>query len=361
MSEDKLKNLLRLMENKKLDALFISSASNISYLTNFTNFSKDEREAYLLIGNNFQYIITDGRYSESVAKKVSEFTLFERSQNQKISDLFKKLEIKILGIEEDNLTVLEYRGIKKHFKKLKHFEAGNLRSIKSREEINKLKKACMIGDKAFKYILGKIKAGITEKEIAFQIENFVKKQKTELAFPSIVAFGKNASVPHHQTGETKLDKKSGQFVLLDFGVKFDGYCSDMSRTIFFGNPTDKQKEIYAAVKDAQTKASEFLAKRIKSQKRILAEEVDRVAREYIISKNYPSIPHSLGHGIGLDVHERPYLSLKSKEELREGMVFSIEPGIYIPNFGGVRIEDIYAIEDGELRQITNAAKDLVII
>ncbi len=357
MFEKRLKELKQQLKKEKLDGVLVSSVSNIEYLTGFTNFSKDEREAYIFLGGNFGYIITDGRYSEAVKNQILHLKLFERGNNRSIEDLFKKHKINSLGIEEDNLTVTEYKKIKKYFKNIKHFEVSKLRAVKEKEEIEKIEKACSLGDEAFKYILTKIKVGVTEKETAFELERFVKENKADFSFGAIVAFGKNSSVPHHQTESTKL--KDGDFVLLDFGVKFENYCSDMTRTVFFGKPTEKQKEIYRTVYEAQQKAFEFLDNKIKSGKKVTGGEVDKVARDYIVKKGYPSIPHSLGHGIGIEVHENPYLSPKSKDKLKKGMVFSIEPGIYIPDFGGVRIEDLYLIEDRRLRQLTTSSKDLI--
>ncbi len=360
MFEAKVKKIKEQIKKEKLDAVFISSVCNITYLTGFSNFSKDEREAYLLIGQDFQYIITDGRYTESVKKDVLHFTVFERGFKNSTEDLFKKLKskIKTLGIEEDNLTVGEHKIIKKHFNKLKHFETGKLRSLKSKEEIKKIEKACQIGDLAFNYIIKKIKVGVTEKEIAWELEKFFKEKGAENSFSSIVAFGKHSSVPHHQTSDKQLTIND-KLVLLDFGVKFENYCSDMTRTVFFGEPSKKQKEIYRTVLEAQKKAVDFLNSRIKSNKKVTGAEVDRVARKYIISKGYESIPHSLGHGTGLEVHEPPFISINSKEELKEGMVFSIEPGIYIEGFGGVRIEDLFVIEKNGLRQLTTFSKDIM--
>ncbi len=382
MFEGKLKQLKEQIKKEKFDAVLISSVSNISYLTGFTNFSKDEREAFLIIGDDFQYIITDARYSEAIKKDVPHFQLFERGYKTPVEDLFKTLkkDITSLGIEEDNLTVSEHRKIKKHFKKTKHFDVNSIRSIKNNEEIKKIETACKIGDRAFEYVLKKIKAGVTEKQIAQEIEKFIKENGAEISFPSIVAFGANSSVPHHQTGNdvlgpsTQLSLRSGReglIILLDFGVKFENYCSDMTRTVFFGTPSKKQEDIYNAVLTAQQKAVDFLNLKIKSNKNVSAQQVDKAARDYIISKGYSSIPHSLGHGIGLQVHEHPNLSPKSKEVLKEGMVFSIEPGIYIKDFGsprstrveagGVRIEDLFVYEKGKLRQLTTSPKNLTTV
>ncbi len=355
MFDIRLQKLKEHLKKEKLDGILLSSVANITYLTGYANFSKEEREAYIFIGNNFAYIITDGRYAEIIEREVSHLNLFQKGNGKSEEELFKKhkKEIKSLGIEEDNLTVSEHKILKKHFKNLKHFSVA--RSIKFKEEIKNVEKACKLGDETFKYILGKIKEGISERELAFEIEFFIKKNVAEISFPSIVAFGKNSSVPHHKASNSRL-KINDNLILLDFGVKWEKYCSDMTRTVFFGKPTGKQKEIYRIVLEAQKKAVELINKGERK-----ASKIDKIARDYITSYGYPTIPHSLGHGIGLEVHESPSLSPKSRDTLKEGMVFSIEPGIYIPGFGGIRIEDLFVLEKNGLRQVTNSPKNLTSI
>lgn len=362
MFKHRITGIRQKLLEKRIDAIVISSASNITYLTGYANFSEKEREAYLLIGKDFQYIITDARYSEAIKRQVPHFTLFERGHESRIENLLKSLKDKTntLAVEEDNLTILEYKFFKKHFKKLKSISLHAHRSIKSTEEITKIKKACKIGDKAFEYIVKKIRRGITEKTLAWELEKFIKDQGGELSFPSIVAFGKNSSIPHHHTSDKQLTIND-KLVLLDFGVKFENYCSDMTRTVFCEKSNKKEEDIYKVVLEAQQKAAKFLDSRIKHGKKVTGAEVDKIAREFLISKGFESIPHSLGHGIGLEVHEHPSLSPKSKDELKEGMIFSIEPGIYIPNFGGVRIEDLFVIQNKKLIQLTNASRKLIII
>lgn len=358
-----LEKIRKKIVDSNLDAILITSPSNICYLTNYSNFSLEEREAYLFITKNFQTIITDGRYSEAIADKVPRFKLIERTNDYSIKQIFKDLSvnynIRILGIEEENLTVGEFKILRKIFKKIKPLDIINLRTIKNKSEIELISKACLLGDKAFKFILKNIKINSTELEIAQNLENFIKSNLSDISFKPIVAFGANSSIPHHQTGNTKL--KKGDFILLDFGIKLNNYCSDMTRTIFLGSPSKKQKEIYEIVLMAQRKAIEFIKKRLKKNKPFKAKEVDSVARRYIISQKFSDIPHSLGHGVGLQVHESPRLSPKSKDVLKEGMVFSIEPGIYIPKFGGVRIEDLFAIQNNKLIQLTNSPKNIIAI
>ena len=359
-----LSRLRNSIKKNKLDAVLISSHSNIVYFTNYSGFSKEEREAYLFITDNKQYILTDGRYSEAVKDLIPDFKLIEISSKLSAMDVLKKLvkkhKIKKLGFEGHNLTHLEHQRLSKNIKNMSHISLASLRIIKNLEEISLIEKACRLGDKTFDYILKKTKLGVTEKEIAFEIEFFIKKHGGDISFRPIVAFGKNSAIPHHQISDKKLEI-SDKFVLLDFSVKLNNYCSDMTRTVFFGKPTAEQKKMYQTVLSAQQKTIEHLKSLILNHKAIPAKDIDRVAREYIISKGYKTIPHSVGHGIGIDVHEAPHLSPKSKDILKVEMAFSIEPGIYTPGFGGVRIEDLIVLEKKGPRLLTGSSKGLTML
>lgn len=245
--------------------------------------------------------------------------------------------------------------------------------IKSPAEILNIEKACKLTDKAFNYILNKIREGVSEKELAFEIEFFIKKNGSDIAFPSIVAFGKNSAFPHHKPTDQQLMVNNQ--ILIDIGAKINGYCSDMSRTVFFGKPTREQRKMYNAVLEAQKLAIDYLTQhchselvsesqaktRSRNKFGMTGKSVDGIARDYIVSKGYPTIPHSLGHGIGLKVHEAPKLSPNSKDILKPDMVFTIEPGIYIKGFGGVRIEDVVVLGSDCLGLITKAPRELIIL
>lgn len=360
MFESRLNKIKQKLKDEKLDGVLISSVSNIIYLTGYSNFFKEERDGYLLITKDGNYILTHSIYSKSLENKIPNFTVVEISRREPPEKVLQKIlknDKAQIGIEEHDLKVYEYKKLLNIFKNLKNFDLKVKRSVKDKDEIVLIVKACKIGDEVFKQVLRKIKLGVSEKQLVFEIESLIKKQGHDIAFRTIVAFGKNASAPHHESGQDKIGEN--QFVLMDFGVRYENYCSDMTRTIFFGKPSNKQKEIYKVVYEAQQKAVDFINKSIKSGKKIKTSKVDKIAREHIVSQSYPSMPHSLGHGIGLEVHEHPYISPKSKEHIEEGMVFSIEPGIYIPDFGGVRIEDLYLVEKTGLRQITTSSKDLI--
>lgn len=381
----RLSRVQTLLKEKSLDAILISSVPNIIYLTNYAGFSIHEREAYLLIAKTRNYLFTDGRYITAV-KDLPDCTVIEIAVNNSLTTILKNIvkkdRLRVVGFEGNNITVNECKLLKKCFPKFFPTHLRDLRLIKQQDEIIAIKNACALGDKTFDYILGEIKPGLSEKDIALLIEIFIKKNGGDLSFPSIVAFGKNSSVPHHQTSNQCL-ASSGQFVLLDFGVKLNNYCSDMTRTVFMGSADAESIKIYQVVFDAQQKVIEYLSKHLRggrvlnTSKRktpgrwrsndfdsfqvegIKAKEIDKVARDYIFSQGYPTIPHSLGHGTGIEVHEAPAISLNSKDMIKPGMVFSIEPGIYLPNNIGVRIEDLFAIEKNTLLPLTNAPKELI--
>lgn len=356
---DKIKKVLQIISKKKLDAILISSVPNIIYLTGYSGFSYLEREAFLLISKNQNYLITDGRYSEAVSK-IPGFELLEISNNNSFDDIFKSFSTKIkkLGIEENNISLSESKKFKKYFKLTPLKDSESLRIIKEKTEVLKIQKSCEIGDKAFDHILNKLKPNITEKELAFELEYFIKQTGADTSFPPIVAFGKNSSIPHYTTNNEKLMTNS--IVLLDFGAKFDDYCSDMTRTVFFGKADSKFKNVYNTVLTSQQKAIDSLHHiSIYNTLSSKATNIDKIARNHIVKQGYPSIPHSLGHGIGIEVHEPPRLSPKSKDILKPGMVFSIEPGIYIPGYGGVRIEDLVVLEKSKLKLLTHSTRKLL--
>lgn len=355
----------QLLTKQYLDSILVSSVPNITYLTNYPNFSKVEREAFLLITENNRYIFTDGRYTTAVKKYVKNFEVVEISSSYSfynaLEEIINKNDIKSLGLEESNITVIEYNKLKHIIPNLQSANLDNLRIIKTTDEISKIKKACLLGDKAFKHILKMIKSGLSERQIAYELEFFIKENGADLSFDTIVAFGENAAVPHHSTSNKKLNRN--ELILIDFGVKLNSYCSDMTRTLFIGKATTQQKKVYQIVIEAQQKAINYLQSYIlnhdSDRVSISASGVDGIARKYIISQNYPSIPHSLGHGIGLEVHEPPNLSPVSKYNINEGMVFSIEPGIYLPGKFGVRIEDLFTVQNGKLLKLTSSPQSLI--
>lgn len=338
------------LKQKNLDSLFIDSPQNVFYLTGYNGFSREERDAKILITKEKNYLFTDNRY----LGELTHLKNFEPVEISLFKEIVQKNKISSAGFEETSLAFSEYKSLKKIFKKLRPLTGivERLREIKTENEITYIKKACAIGDAAFKYIIKEIKVNVTEEELEKKLEIFINQNGAGISFRPIVAFGKNSAVPHHQNSKIKL--KKGMMVLLDFGVNCKGYCSDMTRTVFFGLPTLKFKQIYHTVLAAQKVAVKTIR-----ESNLRTNDVDKSARQYIADKGFPTIPHSTGHGIGIDVHEPPSLSPKSKSRLKNGMIFSIEPGIYLNGWGGVRIEDLFLFEDNSLKKITHSTSEII--
>jgi len=359
----RITRLREFLAEAKLDALLISDVHNIFYITNFPSFSKEEREAFLLITKKNNYLFTDGRYSEAVTKKVPHVTLVEITGNHSFKSLYKKIvqndTLTKIGFEEENLTYAEYSDIVTSKNSLIPLRLDELRIVKTTEEIACIQAACDLGDETLTHAKSLLKEGISEKYLAAQIELYMKQKGHDISFRPIVAFGENASMAHHESGERTLHKN--EFVLFDMGAKVDNYCSDMTRCIFFGTPSDRQKKVYEAVASAQQKAIDHIATTLAQGKDLTADTVDKAARKMIEEKGFPSFSHALGHGIGMQVHETPYISSSSEDDLIEGMVFSIEPGIYISGEIGIRIEDLVTITDNNVIQLTHSPKELICV
>lgn len=230
------------------------------------------------------------------------------------------------------------------------------------KKIKSIKKACSIGDKCFTFILPFLIEGVTEKEIVRLINYFLRKKSDGIAFKTIAAFGENSAEIHHQH-PTDRKLKRGDFVMLDFGAKINGYNSDMTRTLFFGKPNKKQEDLYRIVLQSQQGSIEKLTTLAKKQPdvKIKSFDIDQVARDFIVKNGYPTIPHGLGHGIGKKVHSGLRLSPRSKTYLKPGMIFSIEPAIYIEGFGGVRIEDLVLLTDKGIEVLTKSPKEITLL
>lgn len=356
-----------------LDGLLITDFTNIRYLTGFVGASPEEREAYVLLTNNSIFLFTNSLYKEA-AQKLSntpiEFIEISREHpiSKKLGHLVKKLGIKKLGFEKQNLTVAEFEKLQNEVKGVTLVPTKNrieqLRMIKRPDEIEYIRQAAKITDACFDYLLGEIKPGITESEIAWKIESFLRNQTplATLAFSPIVAFGKNTSQPHYSiiasTLGSGLKKPQGQtlsrpdIVLLDFGARVNGYCADMTRVVFVGKPRDEWVKAYGIVLKAQQRAIDLLKDGVRS-----GASLDATAKKIIAEADLPPYPHSLGHNVGLAVHEGPRLSVKKDEALKLGMVFSIEPGVYIEGQFGIRIEDLVLLEKNRIEILSHSSKE----
>lgn len=351
----KIKKVYELMDKEGLDALLIDSPENRYYLTGFTGTA-----GRVLLTGKGAYFITDFRYVEQAKKQTEGYEIVELSSNfeKGLNELLKKDGVKRLGFESKAISheqFLKYNEVLEvELQKTTDLIEG-LRVIKGPEEIEKIKKAVEITDAAFAHILGIIKPGVTEREIALELEFFQKRMGGEKnAFDFIVASGQRSSLPHGVASDKMIEK--GDFVTLDFGVFYQGYCSDLTRTVVVGEPDEKQKEIYGLVLKAQLAVIE----RVKAG--MSCKEVDEIARGIIGEAGYrENFGHGLGHGIGLEIHEAPRVSFTSETILQPGMVVTNEPGIYIPGWGGVRIEDDLLITEEGCEVLNKAPKELIIL
>lgn len=353
-SKNRIKFIQKELENLKIDAYFIYYLPNVFYMTGFRGSS-----GYVLITPHRAYFITDFRYKEASKKEVDKnFEIIIHSGFTKTLKEQKFMRyIRRIGFEKEWLPYGTYRNLQKELgKKFVPCEdiVKKMRKYKSFEEIEKIIKAQRINEKIFKEILKFIKPGKTKEiDLAAEIEYRIKKEGGEPAFPPIVATGANSALPHAKPGNRVI--KRGKPLKIDMGVKYRGWCSDMTRTLWIGAKPDKKfEEIYQIVLDANRKAIDEIKNGVSGK------HIDSVAREYIESKGYGKyFGHGLGHGIGVEVHEAPALSPLSKDMIENGMVFTVEPGIYIPGYGGVRIEDIVYVKNGESFVITRIQKSLI--
>lgn len=355
MTPLKLQKLRKEMEQQQIEALLITSQYNLRYITEFTGTA-----GLALVTPHKAYFITDFRYTEQAGEQVKEFDVVQAKTNlvEEAAELVKNLAVKSLAFEKDYVTYAAFLDYEAKIEAELQPVSGlieKIRMIKTPEEVNILKAAARIADDAFEHICKFIKVGQTELEISNELEFFMRKRgATSSSFDTIVASGLRSALPHGVATEKKIE--SGDFITLDYGALYNGYISDITRTVAVGEPSDKLKEIYQVVLDAQVLGVEKIGPGMTGI------EADAVARDYIKSKGYgEAFGHSTGHGIGLEVHEAPGLSFKSQTVLEPGMAVTVEPGIYLPGIGGVRIEDDILITESGNERLTHSTKELRIL
>jgi len=353
--------LLKILRSMAIDAILITDLKNIRYFTGFTGSS-----AVCLYTKNGGFFITDFRYKEQAEKEIGGQRSEVRGQNWEIiihknktlalRKIINKLHIKRIAFEPsisyELFENLKRRGLYTFSLKKALLR---LREIKSPDEVAKIKEAVRRAEEAFLKVKELIRPGISEIDIAVELEYQLKKLGSRhLPFDVIVASGENSSMPHAKTTTRKI--MPGDLVLIDWGGEAEGYFSDMTRTFLIktsNNSSLEKKKIYHIVKDAQEEALRAIAPGV------FTNIIDQKARHYIQKKGYGrSFGHSTGHGVGLDIHELPVISLTVKEKIKPGMVFTVEPGIYISGIGGVRIEDMVYVTENNLEVLTHLPKEL---
>lgn len=339
---------------EKVEAYLILSEENRFYFTGF-------RSSFgcVVLTETEKFFLTDPRYASEARKCVNGFNIITTSGASLYSDtlkLLQKLNVKSVGYEDEYVTVAMHKAMKSAFEdmtlKSASSDLADKRVIKTEEEIKKVADAEALTAKALAKTIPLLKVGVTEKEISDELTyNMLSLGAEGLAFENIVAFGENTANPHHHVSDKKLEKND--MVTFDIGAKLNGYCGDMTRTFCFGTPIEKLARIHKIVLDAQL----YALSNVKAG--MTGREAHLLASEYITAHGYgEEFTHSLGHGIGIDVHERPYASIRSEEVLRENMIISVEPGIYLDGLGGVRIEDLVVIKEDGVVNLTNFDKSI---
>ena len=355
---ERAKRLMDILCEKGIEAALITKPDNMRYFTGYTG------EGCLLILKNRLVICTDFRYVEQVSIQAPGCECVQTRVNNvtpqtAARDIFAAEGVTKVAFEPYRMTVADFEAWKKEmpaveFVSLENIPEQKLRIVKDAGEIEAIAKAGAIACKAFDELLGWVKPGMTEMQVKAQLEYFMLSLGSEgVAFGTIAASGPNGSLPHAVPGLRKIEQ--GDLLTLDFGAKVNGYCCDMTRTIGFGNVSDELRAIYNAVLEAQLIALEMIGPGV------ICKDVDAAAREYLEARYPGGFGHSLGHGVGLVVHEAPGLNMRDESPLVPGHVVTVEPGVYLPGLGGVRIEDMALItENGYINPIT-APKQLILL
>ncbi|MBQ8531848.1 MAG: aminopeptidase P family protein [Clostridia bacterium] len=356
MFQERITALSSILEEGQ--AALITSGVNRLYFTGFNSSA-----GTVLITKSSAFLIIDFRYFEKAKATVKHMqVILQEKLFDQITEILKKENINTVLVESDSVTLSLYS---RFCEELPDFNISkedilsrkieSLRSIKSSEELKLIKKSQALTDMTFSYILDRISEGRTEKEVMLDMEFFMRKNGSEsVAFDFIVVSGKNSSLPHGVPTDKRIEK--GDFITMDFGAVVGGYRSDMTRTVAVGFADDLQKEIYSTVLKAQTETIKFIKSGVKCC------DVDKVARDIITDAGYGDcFGHGLGHSVGLEIHENPACNTRDETLLTSGMIMTVEPGIYIENKFGVRIEDMVFVTENGNENLTKSPKELIIL
>jgi len=356
MPNGRVKRLRAQLSLADHEAFMVTSSVNRRYLSGFTG-----THGVLLLTQERAALVTDFRYQEQAPQQAVGFELVLQGPDltKTLADVLYSWKISRLLYEDKHVTVAEHAEWAEKWRDIALAPAGSvierLRQVKDADELAIMQEAADVADKAFAHALTVIKPGISEIEIAAELEMFMRKAGAAgPSFDTIVASGERSALPHGVASGRKIGR--GEFVTLDFGASWKGYCSDLTRTIIVGTPSDKHREIYAIVKEAQS----YALSRLKPG--MTGREADALTRDIIARYGYgDNFGHGTGHGLGMDIHESPRLSKTSDTVLQAGMVVTVEPGIYVPGFGGVRIEDDVVLTDNGIQILTRSPKELIVL
>ncbi len=354
--KDRIDTVLREITANNADAFFIDSTPNIRYLTGFAG-----EDAFLLIVPKKVYLIVDSRFTTQANEEVSdgvEVVEYKPPLVDFVKNLLLKHKVHWFGIERNRLSANLYLSLSAlEFLKLIPLTnvVEKLRMVKSEEELQSMRKACEISSKSFEETLPFIKEGVTEKDIAVELEyRFKKNGADKTSFDTIVAAGERGALPHGMPSERKI--RAHELIVMDFGVFYNGYASDTTRTVSVGEVSEEAKKVFLIVRDAQKLGRELV------KEGISCKELDSAVRDYIAKQGFAEyFIHGLGHGVGLEIHELPFVNSRSDIVLKENMVITVEPGIYLPGKFGVRIEDTIVVGKNSGEVLTKLTHEPIVL
>jgi Xaa-Pro aminopeptidase len=355
MTESRLDTIREKLRNNKLNGILVTNRANVLYLSGFSG-----SDGVLLLTDKRNYLITDFRYVEQASKEAPHFSVVEHKVAliKAVASKVRRLKIKRLGIEPKSINLEQFSGLKERAGGVRLIPTENfveeLREVKDVDEIKNITNAIKVAEVAFGTVLELIRPNMSEKALADLLDFRMRKggaQKS--AFETIVAAGSKSSLPHAKPGHEKVMHRDK--ILFDWGAQSGFYNSDLTRMVFMAKIAQQAKKVFQIVLDAQR----FAIEKIKAG--VIAREVDRAARSYIEKRGFgKEFGHGLGHGVGLEVHESPAINRRSKKPLKAGMVITIEPGIYLPQCGGVRIEDMVLVTKDGCRVLSHLPKQIIL-
>lgn len=356
MEAKRLDNVRKVLEELGLDGLLIASPFNRRYITGFTGTA-----GTVVITRDQAWLMTDFRYTSQASQQAKAFEVIQDTGQllELIRDKLEGTGVKRLGFEKNHVSYASYGSYKEAFQGIELVPTEHLveklRGIKDDKEQACIRRAVEITDLAFAHILDYLKPGVSEREVSAELEYFMRKNgAVSSAYATIVASGERSALPHGLASDKLLGPN--EFVTLDFGANYEGYCSDLTRTVFIGSPNERQKEIYRIVLEANEATLNGL------KPGMTGKEGDALARDIIAGHGYGEyFGHGLGHAFGLEIHELMRFSQRTEDRLEPGMIMTVEPGIYIPGFGGVRIEDDIVVTETGIDVLTTSTKELIVL